>query len=226
MAAQRQRKGGTHHRCSAGLHRRNTPERAWQSAGYLLSPGSHGDQRRRWRGGKRRACSMGERFSNGFGVARDYGYLHGRRLSAGDEDHGHVVSRRSRCGDGNLNRCSYGWFGNSYLIRGATELPWRQTLLASSLLALLSCAVILLLVRDGPFRFPPARFDIRMAGAIFRERGLRLTCFGYFGHMWELHPMWALHSDSRRGRLVRHEFKCCGVSRNRNRCNRLLYRAG
>jgi MFS family permease len=78
-----------------------------------------------------------------------------------------------------------------HLIRGATDLPWRQTLLASSLLALLSCAIILVLVRDGPYRFPPARFDIRMAGAIFRERGLRLTCFGYFGHMWELYPMWA-----------------------------------
>ena len=78
-----------------------------------------------------------------------------------------------------------------HLIRGATELPWRQTLLASSLLALLSCVIILVLVRDGPYRFPPARFDIRMAGAIFRERGLRLTCFGYFGHMWELYPMWA-----------------------------------
>ena len=78
-----------------------------------------------------------------------------------------------------------------HLIRGATDLPWRQTLLASSLLAVLSCVIILVLVRDGPYRFPPARFDIRMAGAIFRERGLRLTCFGYFGHMWELYPMWA-----------------------------------
>ena len=78
-----------------------------------------------------------------------------------------------------------------HLIRGATELPWRHTLLASSLLALLSCVIILGLVRDGPYRFPPARFDIRMAGAIFREPGLRLTCFGYFGHMWELYPMWA-----------------------------------
>jgi MFS family permease len=78
-----------------------------------------------------------------------------------------------------------------HLIRGATDLPWRQTLLAASLLALLSCAIILLLVKEGPYRFPAARFDIRMAGAIFRERGLRLACFGYFGHMWELYPMWA-----------------------------------
>jgi MFS family permease len=78
-----------------------------------------------------------------------------------------------------------------HLIRGATDLPWRETLLAASLLALVSCAVVLLLVREGPYRFPPARFDVRMAGAIFRERGSRLACFGYFGHMWELYPMWA-----------------------------------
>jgi len=31
-----------------------------------------------------------------------------------------------------------------------------------------------------------ARFDYRMAGANFRERGLRLACLGYFAHMWEL----------------------------------------
>jgi MFS family permease len=30
-----------------------------------------------------------------------------------------------------------------------------------------------------------------MAAAIFRERGSRLACFGYFGHMWELYAMWA-----------------------------------
>ena len=30
-----------------------------------------------------------------------------------------------------------------------------------------------------------------MAAAVFRERGPRLTCFGYFGHMWELYAMWA-----------------------------------
>jgi MFS family permease len=78
-----------------------------------------------------------------------------------------------------------------HLIRGTTDLPWRETLLAASLLALISCAIVVILVREGPYRFPAARFDIRMAGAIFRERGLRLTCFGYFGHMWELYAMWA-----------------------------------
>jgi MFS family permease len=46
-------------------------------------------------------------------------------------------------------------------------------------------------VREGPYAFPAARFDVRIAAAMFRERGPRLACFGYFGHMWELYAMWA-----------------------------------
>jgi MFS family permease len=78
-----------------------------------------------------------------------------------------------------------------WLIRGLTTLPWRQTLLAASTLAVLAAVVVIALVREGPNRFPSARFDPRMALAVFRERGARLTCFGYFGHMWELYAMWA-----------------------------------
>jgi MFS family permease len=78
-----------------------------------------------------------------------------------------------------------------WLIRGLTALPWRHTLLAASVLALISTAVVLGFVREGPHRFPTARFDARMAAAIFRDRGPRLACLGYFGHMWELYAMWA-----------------------------------
>ena len=78
-----------------------------------------------------------------------------------------------------------------WLIRGITTLPWRQTLLAASGLALLGAVVVMALVREGPHRFPSARFDPRMALAVFRERGPRLACLGYFGHMWELYAMWA-----------------------------------
>ena len=77
-----------------------------------------------------------------------------------------------------------------YLIRGTTDLPWRETLLVASCLALVSCAIVLLLVREGPHRFPAATFDIRMVGVTFRQRSLRLTCLGYYGHMWELYAMW------------------------------------
>ncbi|OGL00774.1 MAG: hypothetical protein A3E31_10915 [Candidatus Rokubacteria bacterium RIFCSPHIGHO2_12_FULL_73_22] len=78
-----------------------------------------------------------------------------------------------------------------YLIRGVTDLPWRGTLLAASVLAAAGAAVAHAFVTEGPHRFPPARFDLRMAAAVFRERGARLACYGYFGHMWELYAMWA-----------------------------------
>jgi len=78
-----------------------------------------------------------------------------------------------------------------YLIRGVTDLPWRGTLLAASGLAILATVVTLAFVREGPHRFPGARFDVRMAAAVFSERAPRLACFGYFGHMWELYAMWA-----------------------------------
>ena len=78
-----------------------------------------------------------------------------------------------------------------HLIPGLTELPWRGTLLTASALALIGAAIVQLFVVEGPHSFPAARFDARMAVAIFGERGPRLACFGYLGHMWELYAMWA-----------------------------------
>jgi MFS family permease len=78
-----------------------------------------------------------------------------------------------------------------HLIRGVTELPWRQTLLVASALAAGGALIVQFRVAEGPHRFPPARFDARMAAALFRERAPRLACFGYLGHMWELYAMWA-----------------------------------
>jgi len=78
-----------------------------------------------------------------------------------------------------------------HFFRSLSDLPWRGTLLTASGMALLAALVIWLYVTEGPDRFPAARFDLHMAGAVFRERGPRLACFGYFGHMWELYAMWA-----------------------------------
>ncbi|HXH82421.1 MAG TPA: MFS transporter, partial [Candidatus Tectomicrobia bacterium] len=78
-----------------------------------------------------------------------------------------------------------------FLIRGITDLPWRHVLLAASALALGAAVLVETAVREGPHRFPAARFDIRMAAGVFRDRGPRLACFGYLGHMWELYAMWA-----------------------------------
>src|SRR5438445_8189534 len=78
-----------------------------------------------------------------------------------------------------------------HLVSGLTTLPWRGTLLVASGLAVAGAAIVQLWVVDGPFQFPLARFDVRMAAAIFSQRAPRLACFGYFGHMWELYAMWA-----------------------------------
>jgi MFS family permease len=78
-----------------------------------------------------------------------------------------------------------------HLIRGLTAAHWRVTLLTASLLALVAAVLVVTMVREGPYTFPPARFDARMAVVVFRERGARLACLGYFGHMWELYAMWA-----------------------------------
>ena len=77
-----------------------------------------------------------------------------------------------------------------HLVRGVTDLPWRHTLLVAFGLALLAAGLVVAFVREGPHAFPPARFDLRMAAAIFRERAPCLACLGYFGHMWELYAMW------------------------------------
>ena len=64
-------------------------------------------------------------------------------------------------------------------------------MLVASALAVAGAVVVQLWVMDGPYQFPSARFDIRMAAAVFGDRGPRLACFGYLGHMWELYAMWA-----------------------------------
>ena len=78
-----------------------------------------------------------------------------------------------------------------HFFRSLSDLPWRGTMLAASGLSLLAALLLWRCVTEGPDRFPAARFDLRMAGAVFHERGPRLACFGYFGHMWELYSMWA-----------------------------------
>src|SRR5437899_12394965 len=63
-----------------------------------------------------------------------------------------------------------------HLIGGLTDLPWRGTLGAASLLAAGGAVLVRAFVSEGPHRFPPARFDLRMAFAVFRERGPRPAC--------------------------------------------------
>jgi MFS family permease len=78
-----------------------------------------------------------------------------------------------------------------YLINGLGSQNWRHNILLSSLLAVVGALIVLMFVGDGPFTLPAARFDWKQVVKVFRNRGVRLADFGYFGHMWELYAMWA-----------------------------------
>ncbi|MFT5353147.1 MAG: MFS family permease [Polyangiales bacterium] len=69
-------------------------------------------------------------------------------------------------------------------------LPWRETLVGVSLLALAGGFAVLILVPEGPH----TRVSTFRAGAVvelLRLRSFRSAALGYFGHMWELYTFWA-----------------------------------
>ena len=119
-----------------------------------------------------------------------HGCLSGGRLSARNETDGDVVSRTA-------------WHGARCFSRradaGQSDALSRQCARQCKLAP--ECAVrfiargrrrviVLLFVSDGPYALPPATFDLTQIVKVFRNRGVRLASFGYFGHMWELYAMW------------------------------------
>jgi MFS family permease len=77
-----------------------------------------------------------------------------------------------------------------YLVNAVGSSNWRVNVLFVSALAIIGGLIVLLFVADGPFALPPAEFDFAQVRQVFRNRGVRLANFGYFGHMWELYAMW------------------------------------
>ncbi|HKV36153.1 MAG TPA: MFS transporter [Pyrinomonadaceae bacterium] len=77
-----------------------------------------------------------------------------------------------------------------YLVNAIGSANWRMNVLFVSLLAIVGGLIVLLFVSDGPHALPPASFDLTQIVKVFRNRGVRLASFGYFGHMWELYAMW------------------------------------
>jgi len=77
-----------------------------------------------------------------------------------------------------------------YLMSAVVGIDWRITLTAASASAFVA-ALLIGLVRLGPNRVAPPRFEPRFVLAAWREVPLRLANFGYLGHMWELYAMWA-----------------------------------
>ena len=75
-----------------------------------------------------------------------------------------------------------------HLVRGI-GLEWRGVVISSSALALAG-ALLMTRVGDGPFEVPRQPFRWGQASQVVRSRGLRLSTYGYLGHMWELYAMW------------------------------------
>jgi MFS family permease len=77
-----------------------------------------------------------------------------------------------------------------YFVNWLGAESWRVTVLVASASALIGAVVILFFVREGPLSVGTAPFDPSQIFRVFRNRGVRLASFGYFGHMWELYAMW------------------------------------
>ena len=77
-----------------------------------------------------------------------------------------------------------------YLVNAIGSANWRINVVSVSILAIVGGLIVLLFVSDGPHALPPASFDLTQIWKVFGNRGVRLSSFGYFGHMWELYAMW------------------------------------
>jgi MFS family permease len=77
-----------------------------------------------------------------------------------------------------------------HLVRGLGNVPWPATILTTSVLALLAAAVIRP-VTAGLDTPPTPPLNVVAALRALRATPVRLTTFGYLGHMWELYAFWA-----------------------------------
>jgi len=75
-----------------------------------------------------------------------------------------------------------------HLVRGV-GLDWRGVVISASVLTVIA-ALMMTRVRDGPYETLGQRFRWNQVGSVFGDRGVRLSTYGYLGHMWELYAMW------------------------------------
>ncbi|PQJ78405.1 MFS transporter [Polaribacter porphyrae] len=71
------------------------------------------------------------------------------------------------------------------------DYSWKSVLIATSILAFFGGFLLLIFVKDGPFRKPSKNLDLSICFNIFKNIEFRKAAFGYFGHMWELYTFWA-----------------------------------
>jgi MFS family permease len=68
---------------------------------------------------------------------------------------------------------------------------WQTVLLSISGLAIFGGCLLLLFVKNGPYRKKGTSLDITICFKLFKNNPFRKAAFGYFGHMWELYTFWA-----------------------------------
>ncbi len=76
-----------------------------------------------------------------------------------------------------------------HLIRGV-GFDWQGVVGGASVLAVAAALIMGAAVHDGPFEVKSSRFSWRHISCIVKNRGVRLSTYGYLGHMWELYAMW------------------------------------
>jgi MFS family permease len=77
-----------------------------------------------------------------------------------------------------------------HLLSALFGVEWRAPMLLASGLAIVGGALVLAIVRDGPYVAATAPFDPQAIRGVLSIRGARLAMLGYLGHMWELYAMW------------------------------------
>lgn len=71
------------------------------------------------------------------------------------------------------------------------DYSWKSVLISTSILAIIGGFLLLIFVKDGPYRKPSKNLDLSICFKIFKNKNFRKAAFGYFGHMWELYTFWA-----------------------------------
>lgn len=71
------------------------------------------------------------------------------------------------------------------------QFSWKIVLITTSTLAIIGGLLMLLFVKNGPFRKPSTTLDVSVCFKVFKNVNFRKAAFGYFGHMWELYSFWA-----------------------------------
>ncbi|MBV6429643.1 MAG: hypothetical protein KIPDCIKN_04208 [Haliscomenobacter sp.] len=71
------------------------------------------------------------------------------------------------------------------------DWDWETVIASTSALAVAGGLLLVLTVKDGPFRKRGSRFDPSGIVNAFRFPAFRSAAFAYFGHMWELYAFWA-----------------------------------